>query len=117
MKIWMTKCQMWDCDDCGGMKFKIQFGLDWYKHAKPNRKFKPWTGYTIALLFFKWYITLNYVDDYDAYDKKINWYKYKLEKMRNEIDSKRDSGKPSDVLGVLKVPGTNSSGDSGKETL
>ena len=80
MKIWMTQCQMWDCDDCGSMKLKIQFGLDWYRHMWPgNRHLKSWKGYTIALLFFKWYITLNYVDDYEAYDRKHNWWKYKTE--------------------------------------
>ena len=89
MKIWMTQCEMWDCDDCGGFKFKIQFAINWYKHATPySKKFKPWKGYTISVLFFKWYITLNYVDDYDAYDKKVNWYAYKLKAMRENMEKK-----------------------------
>jgi len=87
MKIWFDNCRIWDCDECGLSNFKIQFAINWYRHAKPySKKFKPWTGYTFCLLFFKWYITLNYVNDFDAYDRKVNHfsYKYRQEKLEKK---------------------------------
>lgn len=56
----------------------IQLGLSYHKHIFiGNKKFKGWKGVTITLFFFKWVVTMSCVDDYKAYDYKINYYKYR----------------------------------------
>lgn len=70
MKIWLENCLNYTTiSDC-----PVKLGLDWHKHRSIESKlFKNWNGFSMVLHFFKWSITLNWVDDYEAYDYKMNF--------------------------------------------
>jgi hypothetical protein len=70
MKLWFETCHNFTTDsDC-----PVQLGLHWYKHVcTTNNKFKSWRGFSIVCHFFKWSITFNAVDDFKAYDYRMNY--------------------------------------------
>lgn len=74
MKIWFEHCINYTTtSDC-----PVKLGLDWYRHKKAKHKlFKYWNGFSITCHFFKWTITLNYVDDFEAYNARINYRRHK----------------------------------------
>jgi len=73
MKIWFESCINYTKDsDC-----PVQLGLNYFKHNHTNPKFRSWRGFSVVVHFFKWTVILNYVDDFDAYDRKINRHKYR----------------------------------------
>ena len=69
MKIWFENCHNFTTDsDC-----PVQLGLYWYKHRNFHKKFKSWRGFSVVFHFFKWSVTFNVVDDFKAYEYKMNY--------------------------------------------
>lgn len=76
MKLWFDYCGNFTLDG----DTPVQLGLHWYKHKKSHSKFKSWRGFTVQLHFFKWSFNVNFVDDFEAYDRRINYWKYRDKK-------------------------------------
>jgi len=88
MKIWFSYCWNFTSDSDSPVKV----GINWYRHINTNPKFKSWRGLTVIVHFFKWTYTMNAVDDYDAYDKKINYKRDPdhLKKLGERLRAKKD---------------------------
>lgn len=69
MKLWFEQCPLEYLHEDSNVKF----GIGWYRH---HRRLK-WWGVTVEFYVFKWMISANYVSNWQEYDKKINWRKYK----------------------------------------
>lgn len=66
MKIWTTKCDLKSyCLD--GPDIKL--GIGWFRHS-PKHK---WKGLTINICLYFWLVTINIVDNYQEYQKKISY--------------------------------------------
>jgi hypothetical protein len=71
MKIWFECSGMWVCEEDS---YPVKFGVNWYKHVPGNPKyFKPWFGFSVVLCGFKKVLVFNFVNDYKAYNAKINY--------------------------------------------
>jgi hypothetical protein len=70
MKIWFDYCSMEHFHDDF---YNIKLGIGWYRHAKTHK----WWGFTVEFYFFKWVVFVNYVSNWNEYDKKVNYRKYK----------------------------------------
>jgi len=58
-------------DDHG---YQIKLGINWYKHCPVvNRRFKGWKGLTITFYLIKWQFHFTVVDDYKAYQHRMNY--------------------------------------------
>jgi hypothetical protein len=68
---------MWYTDED---TYHVKLGIDWFSHKHYNKKFKPWFGFTINFYIFSKLFAINFVDDYDAYDKKVHYWRYKVKK-------------------------------------
>lgn len=66
MKIWFEKSYSFSDE--------VKIGINWSKHKR-----KEWKGFTIDIIFLKWWFLLHYVDNYKEYCKIIN-YRYKYQK-------------------------------------
>ena len=71
MRIWFQWCQSWLLED-----EYVYVGIGGYKHAHTH----PWKGWTVFIVLYKWMIQLNYVSDWDTYDRKRNYFKYRSKK-------------------------------------
>ena len=66
MKIWFEYCGLngYLSDDAADVKF----GIGWYKHSENHK----WRGLTIQLYLFPWLVSINFVNNWVEYDKRIN---------------------------------------------
>jgi len=51
----------------------IKFGIGWYRHHKDH----PWFGFSLEFYLLYWMFSVTFVSDFDAYDRKINYRKYR----------------------------------------
>lgn len=69
MKLWFSRC----ISDGWYTENEIKIGINWYKHVKPKPMFKPWFGFSIEFVFFKWIYLIHFVDDFKAHQEKTNY--------------------------------------------
>lgn len=80
MKAWFSWCHMFPDLEEGG--YNVKFGIDWYRHKSlVNKRFRGWRGFSIIFYLIKYQITFNIVDDYEAYEYRVNyrWTKERLD--------------------------------------
>jgi len=51
----------------------VKLGIGWYRHSPLNK----WWGFTIEFYLIWKYVSITFVSDYEAYDHKINYWKYR----------------------------------------
>lgn len=80
MRCWFSYCLNYSYDS----DTAVDVGVHWYKHKNTHPKYKSWFGFTVTFYLLKYLINFTFVNDYNAYDTKINaahrLYKAKLEK-------------------------------------
>lgn len=64
MKIWFDFCGSWQEDE-------VTVGVHWYKHSARHK----WKGFSFQLIFFKWILQFNWVNNYVEYRKRMD-YRY-----------------------------------------
>lgn len=69
MKIWVESCSLKGYLTDGDVKF----GIGWYRHSKNHK----WFGFTVHFYLLYWLISVNFVNNYKEYDKRINSYTHK----------------------------------------
>lgn len=67
MKIWF------DWNDNTYSDCNIKLGIGWFRHHEGYN----WWGLTVEIYLIKRSMTITYVDNYNEYDRKINYRKYK----------------------------------------
>jgi hypothetical protein len=68
MKIWFDYCLNFTTDS----DTPVKLGINWYRHINTSRKLKSWFGFTVVMHLFKYTVSVNFVDDFKAYNAKIN---------------------------------------------
>lgn len=71
MKIWFDYNYIYEDPD-----FDMKLGIGWYKH---HHSFK-WKGLTVKFYLFFWLISVTFVSNWNEYDKKVNYRKYRDKK-------------------------------------
>ena len=71
MKIWLSTCDL----DCYFEDSNVKFGIGWFRHHKNHK----WFGFTFHIYLLYWLVSINYVDNYKEYDKKIHYKRTKKE--------------------------------------
>ena len=69
MKIWLSHSPL----DNFFTDSSVKLGIGWYRHFKGHK----WFGLTFEIYLFKWVLFINYVSNWQEYDKKVNYRKYK----------------------------------------
>ncbi len=69
MKLLFDRCNLQSYFDDSN----VRLGMGWYRHSKDHK----WWGITVEFYLLYWMITATFVNDFDAYDRKINYRKYK----------------------------------------
>jgi hypothetical protein len=64
MRVWLD-CNILDhfFDDSS-----VKLGIGWYRHHPDHR----WKGITIHIYLLRWLVSINLVDNWVEYNKKIN---------------------------------------------
>jgi hypothetical protein len=68
MKIWFSHCDL----DNFFTDASVKLGIGWYRHYKGHK----WWGATVEIYLIKWVVMVNYVSNWNEYDKKVNYRKY-----------------------------------------
>jgi len=81
MKIWFDYCDLnsyfTDTD--------VKLGIGWYKHHPSNK----WRGLTVHFYALNWMVSLNYVNDYKAYKKRMD-FRYSDYLKKKQENRKKD---------------------------
>ena len=83
MKIWFSHCRLSDYTE-----ENVKFGIGWYGH---HRDYK-WRGFSVHLYLLYFLVTVNIVDNYKEYDKRMNHKRDPdyLKKMGERLKAIRD---------------------------
>lgn len=74
MKIFFDWCHIFKGD------YDVKFGINWYKHHRDHK----WKGFTITIYLLFWLVSVNFVDNYEEYDKRINRHRYRKLKKNSD---------------------------------
>jgi len=73
MKAWFSWCHMFYYDE-DSYPTKFILGINWYRHQPfSSKKFKSWRGFTVVFYVIKYQVSFHFVDDYAAYEYRMNY--------------------------------------------